>query len=141
MKKDVYIDIIGKQFIEEDEDITEFYTQGTLYKEDNNYYITYDENKNIGEKDCLTTLKINQDKIVLTKNINKSPKTYLIIEKGKRNMGNYNTNYGDLLVGITAKNMKCDIDENGGELFFEYMLDVNYELISNHDVKINIREC
>ncbi len=141
MKKDVYVDIIGKQSFEENEDVTEFYTKGTLYENEGHYYIIYDENKNIGEYDCITKLDFYKNKVILTRSINKQDKTYLVIEKGKRNVGNYNTNYGDLLVGITARNVDFDINETGGNISFQYSLDVNYELVSNHDVKINIREC
>ena len=51
----------------------------------------------------------------------------------------YGTPYGDFMIGITAKTIRSDLDENGGMLFFHYVLDVNSSYIGDFEIAIEVK--
>ena len=42
------------------------------------------------------------------------------------------------MIGITAKTIRSDLDENGGMLFFHYVLDVNSSYIGD-EIAIEVK--
>lgn len=137
-KKKVYIRIKGIQIIDDQSDVTELFTSGLFYKKNSNYYVCYDETETTGFGKSKTTLKIENNKKVTLMRSGDS-KTHLIIENGQRNVGHYGTNVGDMLIGIYTKELDSQLDDNGGDLFFHYALDVNSSLISENEIYINIK--
>jgi uncharacterized beta-barrel protein YwiB (DUF1934 family) len=138
MKKNVFIRIKGIQQIENEQDVTELYTQGLFYKKNNNYYITYDESETTGYEGSKTTLKIEgNDKVTLMRS--GAVKSHLIIQNGTRNVGHYGTNEGQLMVGVYTKQLNTDLTENGGDVHFRYALDINSTLVSENEVFINVK--
>lgn len=139
MKKDVFITIKGVQIVEDEPDITELFTQGYFYKKNDNYYITYDESEATGFEGCKTTLKVEADnKVTLIRN--GKMRSHLIIEKGARNVGHYGTSAGDLMVGVYTKFLSSSLTDNGGDVRFQYELDINNSLVSENEVFINVKE-
>lgn len=63
----------------------------------------------------------------------------LIIEKSKRHLCNYGTEYGDMLMGIFGKNVENHYDENEGRFDFAYEIDVNGAVSSINDVTIKYK--
>lgn len=140
MKKDVLINIKGVQNADGESDVSELFTQGNFYKKNGSYYITYKESETTGFEGTVTTLKVeNQNKVSLIRFGN--PRTNLIIENGVRNVGLYETEHGELYIGVNASTVKVDLDDHGGNLEFKYSLDINTSHISDNEVYINIKEC
>ncbi len=138
MKKDVFITIKGIQKVDHEKDTTELFTQGNFYKKNNSYYITYDESEATGFQGSTTTLKVEgNDKVTLIRSGN--IRSHLIAQNGERNVGHYGTSEGNLSVGVYTKQINSELDENGGDLFFSYSLDINSNLISENEVYINIK--
>ena len=65
MKKDVLINIKGIQRAGGEQDVTELFTQGSLYKRNNSYYVTYSESEATGYADSHTTLKVDSKNRVI----------------------------------------------------------------------------
>ena len=65
----------------------------------------------------------------------------LIIEKGRRHLCNYDTGYGSMMIGIFSNEITSSLTDEGGEVYFQYSLDINSSLASENEVLINIREC
>ncbi|MEG0692101.1 MAG: DUF1934 domain-containing protein [Oscillospiraceae bacterium] len=138
MKKDVFITIKGIQKVDDEKDTTELFTQGNFYKKNNNYYITYDESEATGFQGSTTTLKVEgNDKVTLIRS--GTTRSHLIVQNGERNIGHYGTAEGNLAIGVYTKQIKSSLDDNGGDLFFSYSLDINSNLISENEVYINIK--
>lgn len=55
MKKEVYIQIKGVQYSDEENDVTELFTQGLFFERNGKHYLIYDESEATGFKDCRTT--------------------------------------------------------------------------------------
>ena len=137
MKKDVLIKISGTQSdIFRDADKVEMITSGCYYKKNNKHYLLYDE---IGEgQDEVTknVARFDAEEFHITKsgftNVNMS------FEENKRNIANYITPYGSLLVGIDAS--KVDVVENDEDIRVDisYSLDVNYEHLADCKLHMDI---
>ena len=118
MKKDVFIKIKGVQHADGTDDVTELVTQGNFYRRNNNYYVTYDESEATGFGGSKTTLKV---------------------EGGRKvTLGQYGTQHGDVLIGVNAHKVESRLNDEGGDLYFSYSLDINTSLISENEVFISI---
>lgn len=140
IKKDVFITIKGTQEADGEKDTTELFTQGQFYHKDNTFYISYEESETTGFAGNKTTLKVDgNEKVVFMR----GPKnrSHLIVEKGKRNIGHYGTEMGDISIGVSTRKIDSKLNENGGELYFSYSLDINQTYVSDNEVYINIKDC
>lgn len=139
MKKDVFIRIKGIQQVDDEKDTTELFTQGNFYRRNNCYYITYEESETTGFAGCKTTLKIEGErKVTLLRS--GSYRSHLIIENGERNFGHYGTEAGDIVLGVNARQIRSQLTDEGGELYFSYSLDINSTLLSENEVCISVQE-
>lgn len=138
-KKDVYIKIKGVQIVDDQSDTTELFTLGSFYKKNNNYYISYDETETSGFGFGKTVLKIEgSNKVTLLRS--GETKSHLIIENGQRNVGHYDTMQGDVMIGVYTKALDSKLSDAGGDVYFQYNLDINSSLISENEVFINVKE-
>lgn len=138
MKKDVLIKISGMQSdYFRDADKVEIITSGSYYKKNNKHYLMYDE---VGESQDEVTKNIarfDDEAFHIQKsgftNVNMS------FEENKRNIANYITPYGSLLVGIDAS--KVDVIENEEDIQVDiaYSLDVNYEHLADCKLHMDIK--
>lgn len=138
MKKDVFITICGVQKIDSERDTTELYTQGSFYKRNNHYYISYDESDATGFADSKTTLRVEgSDRVTMIRS--GASRSHLVVERGSRNIGLYGTAAGELSIGVYAHTVESKLTDDGGDLFFSYSLDLNSSLLSENEIKINVR--
>lgn len=139
MKKDVIISLVGNQDNDGDKDSIEFITEGSLYKKNDDYYITYKESELTGMEGTTTTIKVQGKKVTLIRFGTNN--TQLIFEKGRHHMCCYDTLYGAITVGVWTNLVTVEIDENGGEIFADYSIDVDNNSICKNDFRMKIREC
>lgn len=139
MKKKALITVIGRQNYNGDKDEIKMRTVGTIEHCDDRYIIRYDENL----EEVSTPLK---SKITIAKDESKVEmiktgpySSYLVIEKSKRHLCNYGTEYGDMLMGIFGKNVENNFDENEGSFDFSYEIDINGAVSSQNDVTIKYK--
>jgi len=73
LKRDVMITVNSRQeHPDKDTDVFNFITEGTYYKEGDNYYITYNESYLTGMDGTTTTLKVEPDAVTLIRSGNVS---------------------------------------------------------------------
>ena len=138
MKKQANINIIGTQIVDGVADKVELNTSGTFYSKNGSYYISYDESDESGYKNCKTTLKITgEDKAVMMRS--GGYKSNLVIEPSRRNVCEYQTLYGAMMLGISSAQIKNALSENGGEATIKYSLDVDAILLSENELKIQVQ--
>lgn len=136
MKKEVWLKIKGTQKVDTEFDETEIYTQGLYYLKNDTFYITYKETETTGFEGCTSVIKVKPNKVSLVRQGN--ARTNMVIEERQRNVGYYSTPMGELIVGITGKNIENNLDENGGKVFFAYSLDVNSQFISENTITVEV---
>ena len=137
MTKEVLISVSGLQFGDDtDHDPIEVITSGNYYKKKNKHYVLYEE---IMEGfDGVTKNVIGFDDGVL--NLTKSGVTnvHMVFEENKRNITNYITPYGNILIGVDAKKVDIRESEEQIQINIDYALDVNYEHLADCQIHMNI---
>lgn len=139
MKKDVLINIKGIQSADGQKDESELFTNGIFGGKNGNYYILYDESEATGFAGCHAMIKAEGDKKV-TLSRSGNVKSLLTIERNRRNIGHYAIPQGNIMVGISAKDIKNSLTDSGGELYLRYAVDINSSHISSNEVYITIKE-
>ncbi len=138
-KKDVYISIIGKQMADGESDTSELYTNGTFYKDKQTYYIAYDETETSGFQGCRTVIKATgRQKVIMMRS--GTSQSHLIMENGKRCIGEYGVDGHSFSIGVAAEEIRNELDDAGGTLYFRYRLDLNAQPLSTNEVTITVRD-
>lgn len=139
MNKDVYITIKSVQTVEEESDTTELFTVGKMAKEKGRYILRYEESEATGFQGSRVKLSVDGNEKVTMERSGKTLSN-LIIEKGKKHHCHYGTEFGDFMVGISTDEIKNEIGDNGGDLYFKYTIDINSSYMSDNELFINIKE-
>ena len=139
MTKEVLLTLQGLQFDqrEEDADKIEMVTVGYYFKKNDRHYVVYEEVTEGFEQPTKNRLKFSDHMVELTRNglVN----VHMVFQENKKNMSNYNTPFGQILVGIDTKRINIEEKENNIVVDVDYALDINYEFLSDCHIKIDIR--
>ncbi len=135
------ITIIGHQKFDDDKDQVEMKTVGTVEHDDDNYIIRYNEELETASTPIRAKLNIAKDESKVEMIKSGPYSSCLIIEKSKRHLCNYGTEYGDMLMGIFGREVENDFNENEGTFKFSYDIDINGAISSQNDVIIKFKVC
>lgn len=139
-KKKALIKVIGKQnYGENDNDKIELTTIGTLEETGDKYILSYNEQLEANHTPVKTKLSVNKDEGCVELLRSGAHGSLLIIERSKRNLCTYATEYGDLLMGIYGKSIENNIEENKGTISFGYDVDINGALTSQNEVTVEFK--
>lgn len=139
MKKDVSIRIKGVYTVDADQTTAELFTVGSMYKKNENYYITYNESETTGYEGCVTTVKIEApDRVTLIRRGASS--SHLVLQRGVRNIGRYEMMGNPMEIGVYTDSMDCSFGDQGGALHLRYTLDMNSSLMSENELEISVSE-
>lgn len=137
MEKDVVIKIVDRHELDGDTDGLETTLIGKFEGDRNNYILSYTEDGEL--EGCNVRLKVeNGECITMTRS--GLFETELIIERGERHNCSYSTPAGILMLGVFASRVESDMDENGGELQFDYTLDLGAGVVSENYLVITVSE-
>ncbi len=139
MKKEALITITGKQNYGDDNDKIEMTTVGTIEETDDCYIIRYNEEQDPPQRPIRTTLHISKDEQKVEMLKAGAYGSLLIIERSKRNLCNYGTQYGDMLMGIYGRTIENNYGEEEGTFLFGYDIDINGAVSSRNEVTINFK--
>lgn len=137
MTKDVLVSVSGMQFGNiPDSDKIEIITSGNYYKKNNKHYVLYDEVFENPNGIIKNVAKFDDNSFNLIKsgmtNVN------MVFEENKKNMTNYITPYGTLMVGIDANKVDIQETEDNIDINIDYALEINYEHYADCKIKMNI---
>ena len=138
MKKDVLITISGIQSDKDREsDKIELVTSGSYYKKNNKHYLLYDEIFGEQEEVTKNIARFDSDGFHITKsgftNVDMS------FEQNKRNMTNYITPYGSMLLGVDASRVDVVEKDESIQVDIAYSLDITYEHIADCTLHMDIQ--
>ena len=116
--KDVLIKIKSTQMSKEaGEDEMEFITEAKLYRRNNTTYLLYEESEFSGVPGCKTRLRLREKDVQMKRfGDGAEPGNELVFEKGKRNVGYYDTPFGPIEIEILTNSLNSTVSEEGGEL-------------------------
>ena len=135
------ITIIGHQKFDDDKDQVEMKTVGTFEHDNDNYIIRYNEELENSTAPLRAKLNIAKDESKVEMIKSGAYSSCLIIEKSKRHLCNYGTEYGDMLMGIFGREIETEFNETEGTFKFSYDIDINGAISSQNDVIIKFRLC
>lgn len=139
MTKEVLLSLRGLQFdtASTDGDRIETITPAEYYKRNDSHYIIYDEAVEGFSENTKNIIKFRNGSLDLTKKglVN----VHMIFEKNSKNMTNYSTPYGDILIGIDTGSVNLTEEEEHIVVNVEYALEVNYEHFADCRIRMDIR--
>lgn len=118
----------------------ELTTVGTIEETAEKYIINYKEEQEPPAAPIAVCVAIMKDEKSVEMTRTGEFNSCLIIEKSKRNLCHYGTEYGDILMGISGHIIDCDYADDKGQFIFSYDIDINGALASRNEVKINFRK-
>lgn len=138
MDKDVFLTLKGLQFSPEDEsdEAVETVTKGQYYNRNNCHYVLYEEAQEGTSERTKNVLKISDDSLELTKKgmIN----VHMVFQENKKNMTNYGTPFGNILIGIDTKSVGVREQDNQIKVDVDYVLEINYEHVADCKIQMDI---
>lgn len=143
MTKQVLLTISGLHYdtfpgdVDENEPI-EIITPATYYLKNGKHYVIYDEMVEGMPGTIQNKIRIAGNHLLEIKKSGLA-NTRMVFEKDKINMTQYETPYGEFLIGIFTKNMLVDVTEENIDVSVNYELDINSEKVADCDIRMNIR--
>lgn len=139
MKKNVMIIVDSKQeHPNQEPEVINFVTEGTYSHKDGRYCITYAESPVTGLDGTTTTLEVAPDSVTLVRF--GSVSSLMVFEKGRKYTTEYNTEYGTIEIGVTARKLNIDMNEHGGYFNVEYVLVVNNQVASFTTLNVKVQQ-
>lgn len=140
MTRDVLLAMKGMQFAlneatGEGEPI-EIITNASYFEKNNSRYLMYDEMLEGVDEPISNLVRFGPDTIEVTKKgmIN----VHMVFEEGKQNLTNYQTPYGNLMIGINTTKVEVTEQDECIHLEARYGLDINYEYLSDCVISMDI---
>jgi uncharacterized beta-barrel protein YwiB (DUF1934 family) len=137
MTREVLVSISGVQIAEGDAGEIEVITAGDYFLKNGNHYILYDEVQEGIEGVIKNTIKIHPGGLDIRKS--GSSNVHMNFEKDKKNISCYATPYGEMMIGINTNEIIIDEEEDRLKVRVKYSLDINYELISECNIVVDVR--
>ena len=143
MTKDVLLKISGLHYEtaeaagDDENEPIEVITPASYYYKNNKHYVIYDEVVEGMAGTIRNKVRIADGKLEIMKS--GLSNTHMVFERDKMNITQYETPYGDLLVGTHTKDMQVDVTDEKIDVHVNYALDVNSETIADCNIVMNIK--
>lgn len=143
MTKDVLLSISGMHYdvdgIEKGTEETpiELITPASYYLKNGKHYVKYEEPVEGIPGVIKNTVKVSKEKVEMIKS--GLSNTHMIFEKNKIHMTDYETPYGNLLVGVHTRALDVMEEEKSIGIRVNYELDVNGDKLADCNIRMEIR--
>lgn len=137
---EILLEIVGTQRIDNQSDKMELTTVGILEEQNDAYVIRYSEEQEPPTKPIRVCVKIDKNEKSVEMTRSGAFNSCLIIEKSKRNLCRYGTEFGDILMGISGHTIEHEYADEKGHFLFSYDIDINGALASRNEVKMTFRK-
>jgi len=136
MMEEIMIKIEGSQnFNGEEENKVELTTKGIIEQIENGVSITYEESELTGMQGTTTRIEVNKNGVI-TLNRSGTTNSCLVFEEGKKNLSYYDTDVGAFSISVYANYLEADINEDGGSIEIDYVLEVNGNFAGQNEISI-----
>lgn len=123
MKKEVILSIQGRQnYEDQDPEIIELVTGGTLEFRDGGWDIVYEESDLTGLDGVTTTFRLEPGKMTLTRT--GRLRSEMVFQVGQFHESLYQMEFGALLLTVCASQVDYDLTEQGGTVDLVYAIDI-----------------
>jgi uncharacterized beta-barrel protein YwiB (DUF1934 family) len=138
MLNNVVLTIRGKQNYQDQEpEIIELITEGTLIPKENGWEISYAESDLTGLAGVTTIFTVEPDCITLTR---KGPlSSQMVFRKGVVHESLYQMEFGALMIAVCATRVSYDISQSGGTVDLTYGIDIENTAAGVIEYHLDIR--
>lgn len=119
-------------------DSISFVTEGKLVVENGEYVVSYDETEVTGLAGTKTILRIGKDNVTLIRQ--GYVDSMLLFEVGKTHLSGYETQYGNIMLGVTAKKLDINFDQSGGNIQVDYILEYSRSFGGRNKLNVVVSE-
>ena len=138
MKQEVVLAIRGRQSYEDQEpDIIELTTEGTMEFRDGGWDISYEETALTGLEGVTTVFRVEPDKVILTRT--GKLRSQMIFQKGLVHESLYQMDFGTMMIAVCAQFLYYDITPEGGMIDLVYNIDIENSACGTVDYHLDIR--
>ena len=139
MEESVVISVEGTQKIAGEETQTvQIVTDGTMRREGETVYLSYEESEMTGMEGTITTFAVGKDNVILTRT--GAIQSRMVFETGKKNVGLYDLGFGALTIGVKARRMKSTLGPEGGRLELSYGIEIEESVQGLNSFVIDVRK-
>ncbi len=125
MMQPVVLSLCGKQYYPEQEpEVIELVTEGTLEFADNGWNICYEESELTGLAGVTTTFRIEQDKVILRRT--GKLRSEMVFREGICHDSLYQMEFGALLITVCAKQIEANLGSHGGNVDLVYSIEIEH---------------
>ena len=139
MEESVVISVEGTQKIAGEETQTvQIVTDGTMRREGETVYLSYEESEMTGMEGTTTTFAVGKDNVILTRT--GAIQSRMVFETVKKNVGLYDLGFGALTIGVKARRMKSTLGPEGGRLELSYGIEIEESVQGLNSFVIDVRK-
>ena len=140
MKQKVMLSIQGRQTYQEQEpDIIELVTEGTMEFVSGGWNICYEESELTGLQGVTTTFRVEPGVVTLTRTGNL--KSQMVFRQGQSHDSLYQMEFGALMITVCAKSVFFDLTPDGGLIDLVYSIEIEKSEAGMVDYHLDIRAC
>ena len=137
--KNVLISIEGLQLDPDgEENGVEFVTDGVFEFINGQGSFSYMESELTGMEGTKTSFSITPVSVVMTREGSLSSR--MVFEEGRKHNFIYETPFGATTMGVNTKSISFDLNESGGSMEIDYVVDFQQSVVGRNMFKINVRE-
>lgn len=138
MKKNVVLSIRGRQkYADQEPEIIELVTSGTMELRDGGWDITYQESELTGLEGVTTTFRVEPGKVILTRT--GKLQSQMIFQEGVPHESLYQLAFGALMITVKATSVFFDILPDGGVIDLVYNIEIENTEAGVIDYHLDIR--
>ena len=138
MKIPVMLSICGRQnYIDQEPEIVELVTDGTLENKGNGWEICYKESDLTGMEGVSTSFLVESEKITLTRTGNLT--SQMVFKVGIPHESLYNMGFGVLMITVNATKIRHELSAEGGWVDLSYGISIEQSAAGNIDYRLEIK--
>ncbi len=138
MKHKVMLSIRGRQkYMDQEPDIIELVTEGTMEFRDGGWDICYEESDLTGLEGVYTTFRVEPQQITLTRTGKLN--SQMIFRQGLTHESLYQMEFGALMISVRASHIFFDILPEGGSIDLIYDIEIENTTAGEIDYHLDIR--
>ena len=139
MENNVVLSIRGQQnYLDQDPEVIELVTEGVLERDNHGWNLSYEESDLTGLQGVTTTFRIEEGKIVLTREGKLS--SQMIFVEGEPHDSLYKMDFGALMITVCATSVRFDLTEEGGTVDLEYKIEIEQSSAGMIDYHLDVRK-
>ena len=138
MKQKVMLNIQGRQtYADQDPDVIELVTEGTMEFQDGGWEIAYEESDLTGLEGVTTTFRIEPGKVTLSRSGKLN--SQMVFQQGITHESLYQMEFGMLMISVKATDVFFDITPEGGVIDLVYDIAIENSAAGVIEYHLDIR--